>query len=168
MRFELEYSSRRSEVMKLYWRSWRRGLWKIQARIFAGVAAGLLLVLRLSGVSTGYAIAAALLGGLISIAWLPLFPLWKFKPQRRTLTVDAEGLKSTIGDQSGERRWSDFAGVAEVDGAIMLVGTNGNAFIVPPRAFPSDAMRLDFLAFVRRSVAAGREGASPQRPIISQ
>jgi hypothetical protein len=167
MQFDLEYSSRRREVMKFYWRSWRRGLWKIQARTFLVVAAALLIVLRLAGQSMAAASAAALLGGLVSIAWLPLFPLWKFKPQRRTLTVDDDGLRTAIGTQSGEVQWSDFASVTEDGGNIVLTRKSGNAFVVPPRAFESAAMRGDFLAFVQRSLAAAKEDErAPRRPTI--
>ena len=167
MHFDLEYSSRRREVMKFYWRSWRQGLWRIQARVLLAVAAALLIVLQLAGLSTATAIAVALLGGLVSIAWLPLFPLWKFKPQRRTLTVDDDGLRTAIGTQSGEVQWSDFATVTEDGGNIVLTRKNGNAFVVPPRAFESAAMRGEFLAFVRRSVERAKaEDATPRRPSL--
>jgi PHD/YefM family antitoxin component YafN of YafNO toxin-antitoxin module len=167
MQFDLEYSSRRREVMKLYWRSWRENLWKVHARAFLAVGGALLLILRLIGLPTATAVAVALVGGLVSIAWLPLFPLWKFKPQRRTLTVDDDGLRTTVGNQSGEVAWSDFASVTQDGENVVLTRKSGNAFVVPPRAFESAALREEFLAFVLRSVERAKaDDETPRRPSL--
>ncbi len=166
MQFDLEYSSRRRVIMKLYWRSWRQGLWKVHLGAFLAAGGALFVLLLRVGRSVATAGAAAFLGGLLSIAWLPLYPLLKFKPQRRTLTVDDEGLRTTIGDRSGAVPWSDFASVAEDDGNVVLTRKSGNAFVVPPRAFESAAMRADFLGFVQRSVAAAQDEPVPRRPTI--
>jgi hypothetical protein len=73
----------------------------------------------------------------------------QFKPQTRTLTVDEQGIATEIGSKSGTRSWREIRSVADEDGAIVIVGKNKNAFIVPARAFESDAERVDFLNYSR-------------------
>lgn len=87
--------------------------------------------------------------GLGAIAWLPLVPMIAFKAQERSLSVDEGGYSTVIGKQSGERRWAAIRLIADVRDDIVLVGTNGNAMIIPRRAFATDEERQKFLASIK-------------------
>lgn len=99
-------------------------------------------------------VALALGAGLASIAWMPLFPMIQFKPQMRTLTVDEHGISTSIGKKSGVRSWNQIRSVENEEGAIVIVGKNKNAFIVPARAFDNDAARADFLEYATATFQA--------------
>lgn len=109
--------------------------------------------LRLSNV--GLALAA----GIASIAWMPLFPMIQFKPLMRTLTVDEDGISTVIGMKCGVRKWNEIRSVADEEGAIVVVGKNKNAFIIPARAFGSDADRMDFLDYTKAAFQAAHSTA---------
>jgi hypothetical protein len=46
---------------------------------------------------------------------------------------------------SGSRKWSEVASVEDAAGAVLIKGKNGNALVVPPRAFESSAQREQFV-----------------------
>jgi hypothetical protein len=66
--------------------------------------------------------------------------------------MDAQGIETLIAGQSAKILWSTIRSVADEGDCIVFVRENGNAFIIPPRAFATVRARLDFLAFARKSV----------------
>lgn len=80
---------------------------------------------------------------------LVLLPQILFKCAERTLTVGPEGWSTQIGKLSGSRRWADVVSIQDGMNLIIITGKNGNALIVPNRAFPDLASRRQFLADVR-------------------
>jgi hypothetical protein len=117
-----------------------------------GLAVGFVLAHR--GNSSQFSPERFAIAGLAtmgtSIVLLSLWPQLRFKPQTRVLTLNTEGFATTIGTQSGQRRWRDIARVENHEGTILLVGKNGNAMIIPPRAFASDADRQSCLVSIRQ------------------
>jgi hypothetical protein len=126
---QIEYTSSRQEVWSFYWYQWRRKrLWLIQLSI------ALVVFLLALGFFASNIIVAALIG-IISVAWMPLFPLIMFKVSRRTLQIDSNGISTTIGAISGKKSWNEIEIIEKVGDKICIFGKNGNGFIVPPRAF---------------------------------
>ena len=128
-------------------RLWRRGLWKLHAALFIGILIVEILLRNQKQTLTFTTIATGLAIGSLPIMLLWLFPILRFKRQTRTLTIDAMGLETTIGSKHGTRTWSEIRSIAELDGDIVLLGKNGNAFVIPPRAFKSATAREGFLNF---------------------
>ena len=90
----------------------------------------------------------------IAIGFLVLYTQIRFKPQMRTIVLDKEGLKTTIGKKSGSRSWKELKSVEEQSDDLIITGKNGNAFIIPPRAFSSAENRAAFLSFALSSITA--------------
>jgi hypothetical protein len=135
----------------MYWREWARpaGLWRFH--VLFGIAVGLESAHRESSIhfpTERFAIAS-LVATAACVVLLPLWPQIRFKAQPRVLTLDAEGFKTTIGSRSGERRWRDIRRIEDHDGTILIVNTNGNAMIIPRRAFATDAERRECLECVQ-------------------
>ena len=96
-----------------------------------------------------FAITAIVATGT-SIVLFSLWPQIRFKPQTRVLTLNAEGFKTTIGSRSAQRHWRNIRQIEEQGGTIVIIGNNGNAMIVPRRAFATDAVRRDCLQTVQQ------------------
>ncbi|MFO1012689.1 MAG: YcxB family protein [Caulobacteraceae bacterium] len=150
MSLEIRYSSRRSEVWNWYWQSWRKSLWRFHLGFAAAIVAAFFVLRGASPpivwLTQGVGASALLIGALI--AW----PQLMFKPQERVLAVDEEGVRSTVGRQTGSTPWGEMSAVSEDQGCVVL-STRAGAYIVPPRAFGSEEARTDFLAFVRDAQA---------------
>jgi hypothetical protein len=135
----------------VYWREWARpaDLWRFHVLI--GIAVGFTSADRENLIHFP-AERFAIVSLVATAACVVLFPLWpqiRFKPQPRVLTLDAEGFKTTIGSRSGERRWHDIRRIEDRHGTILIVNTNGNAMIIPRRAFATDAGRRECLECVQ-------------------
>ena len=140
--------------MAWYWRMWRRQLWKIHLLLFATVVI-LASHLIFDGAPTsllGVLLIASI--GLVPIVGLVLFPLLKFKPQERTLSIDEQGITTTIGDISKSLPWKDIANVSVNQDNLIIQNRNLNAFIIPQRAFETDEARQGFANFVNTHVQA--------------
>jgi len=81
-----------------------------------------------------YAVSFLVVFPLI-VVLLAAWPQIKFKPQERTLRVGPEGWSTAIGKASSSRAWSEIALVYLSDDAVEIQNTDGNAMIVPLRAF---------------------------------
>lgn len=147
---QVSYTSTRGEVWRFYWRAWARplGLWRVHVVISLLVATGWTLRHNsghFSDFAAGFVVALAL-----CILLFPLWPQLRFKPETRTLTIDPKGWTTRIGDLQGSRTWDKVRSVEDSADAIALVSSNGNALIVPNRAFPNQAAREEFLHDARQ------------------
>jgi len=149
----VQYASTRSEVWRWYWRSWRRRLWIKHAVLFLAIFVSVLM-LRPGSI----ALAAAV--GLTAIIWMPFFPLIRFKPQTRSLTVAERGISTVIGPRSAVLTWPQIRSVAEEDGAVIITSKNENASIVPAREFESETARAEFCYYAKELLRAERPSAT--------
>ena len=154
MAFEVAYSSTRREIWRWYWQTWRRQLWKIHAAILVLTVFLLVVSVRRGGNDTERDLIVIATGGALILAWFVLHPQVMYKPQRRSLLIDAAGISTTIGPRSGQRRWNEISTVSDAGDAIVIQVRNGNAFIVPNRAFTSSEQREGLLAFAKAQLDA--------------
>ncbi|HWE83762.1 MAG TPA: YcxB family protein [Terracidiphilus sp.] len=78
--------------------------------------------------------------------------LWLFirgKTAERTLSVSEAGISTTIGKLRGEIAWGKIADVKEAGRHILVIGSSGNAFFIPDRAFSSPDQKMKFISDVR-------------------
>jgi hypothetical protein len=149
--YAVHYSSTRSEVWRWYWRSWfnPKGLWRVHVKL--GLLSAVVFT-AISGITPFSLSRFLLITGISIVGCVVLFPLWpqvRFKPAERQLIIDPDGLKTNIGKISGECRWKDVRSIEDTNGAIVITGINGNAFIVPARGFTSEEAREEFLRAAR-------------------
>ncbi len=146
----LRYRSRRVEIWRMYWRAWRKKLWVIHV-LLAAEGAWLCSNNTLPSIAVWF------------VAWLPVvvvclaaFPQIMFKPHERMLHLTPEGWSSTIGSKSGSMPWTSIRDLADTPEGFLIVGVNGNAMVVPQRAFIDVSHRATVLADVRRWFGASR------------
>ncbi|MFC5473531.1 YcxB family protein [Paraherbaspirillum soli] len=147
MEFTIVYHSAKAEVMRWYWKVWKQKLWQIHVLAFLLASAVASIFLR--GASDTYAhIAWSAIAGFAVIVFFALYPLAAFKSQLRTLVVNESGIKTSIGAKSGQLGWGEVRSIERVDGCIYIVRKNYNSYIVPRRAFTSEAEMGQFLASI--------------------
>ena len=83
-----------------------------------------------------------------------MYPMVMFKAQVRTLEIGESGIFTAVGKRSRKIAWSEIKTVRERDGYIEISGRSKNAFILPPRAFKSDAERDQILFFAQNACAS--------------
>jgi hypothetical protein len=149
--FTVNYASRRSEVWRWYWRVWSRpaGLWRIHVLLGLSCALIFTVLRNPKAFDLGFFLTAAAVYTLTFIILLPLWPQIRFKRAVRSLTINPQGLNTSIGKVSASRLWNEVQSVDDRDGAVVITGKNRNAFIVPSRAFSSDLKRREFYEAAR-------------------
>jgi len=121
----------------------------VDLSLFGMVGSAALLFLGRTGSleARDWLTAAAL--GLLSIAWLPLWPQIRFKPEERRLDLDERGLATSIGTCSHENPWSEVIRIDDGSGVIAINLANKCAYLVPSRAFSSPDERTRCLSLIR-------------------
>lgn len=147
MSLRVEYASERREIWTWYWREWRKGLWKVHLGTFLAVSVLIASYLTRNTSVTLAPVLVALVCGLLSVAWMPAYPILMFAPEVRSVEIDQDGISTTIGDQSFRRPWEEIQSISQEDGYIILMGRKGSAFLIPPRAFETPDDQQRFLSF---------------------
>ena len=142
----LRYKTSRADVWRFYWRQWRQKLWITHAAIVA-LAAFLAWQNAPKG-NAGMLYAAT--PAILLLAGLIAYPQLRYKPQERELILDTTGIRTTIGKKSGEMTWQDVSRIDDAQGIVYIQRHNGNAFIIPKRAFASSEVRSDFIQRIRQ------------------
>ncbi len=153
----IEYHSRRSEVAAAYWFTWLHS-WRMrffQVVIAVAVFFWSTSLLRSPNRTFGSTVLPAALITVGVLALLPLYPQLRFKSQLRRLTIDANGIHTTIGSLQGDVPWQRVASITTVGDRTYVLGTNLNTFIIPARAFVSPDQRDEFI----RSAETWRQNA---------
>jgi hypothetical protein len=140
------YTSKRSELWRWYWRAWAQpaGLWRFHVLFALTVAIVSTSLHEHSGFDLGYFLVAFVVGLLGALTLLPLWPQIRFKSATRSLTIDPNGLSTSIGEIAASRSWKDVRSVETRNGGVVITGVNRNAFIIPARAFANDGERVVF------------------------
>ncbi|WP_186002754.1 YcxB family protein [Mycobacterium sp. KBS0706] len=158
MSVSIDYTVTRNEVWRWYWRQWKEpnGLWRFHVGIFVAVFLLCLsagdVVFRWGGIASGLkpeGLGCAILIGLLSVLWLPFYPLIAYRPGLRSLSAEPEGLRLRRGSSDCTSPWREIASVNEAEGSIVIANRNRNALIIPNRAFANATTRTDFLATLR-------------------
>ena len=142
--------------------------WKLKAMQAVIAVSVFYVVVNLSGpgpLQTRHIVwATAVTLGVLAL--LPIYPLVRFKPQERTLTVTNHGISTTIGSHRGEIPWSKIESVTSDADRIYIIGKNQNSFIVPLHAFSAATEREEFIVLAQQSLDASRKpsGANLTKP----
>jgi YcxB-like protein len=144
----IRYRSTRSDIWRAYWfprdrRALRLARVAVSAfLVFSGVA-----ILRDENGAFAWSAVLASFLFLFAFVGSPLYPLLRFKSDQRTLEIGPAGISTTIGRRSGQIAWRQVARIDSDGQRLYIVAKNGNSFVVPVDAFPSDAERNQFIQF---------------------
>ncbi|MBI1424060.1 MAG: hypothetical protein GC149_11380 [Gammaproteobacteria bacterium] len=148
MNYSLRYSSIRSEVWHWYWKAWKSRLWWHHVSIAVFFCAGY--------VGIGLKNTDPVIWGeyfiLALIAITAIFssiPQILFKSKERKLNVGPNGWDTQIGKKNGARNWNEVATIQNDSGKVIITSKNGNALIIPERAFIDTEDRERFLKDIK-------------------
>src|ERR1700738_1580288 len=101
--YTVNYASRRSEIWRWYGRVWSRpaGLWRIHVLFGVTCAIAFTVLRNPKAFDVVYFLTAAAVYTIGFVVFLPLWPQIRFKRAVRSLTIDAQGLTTSIGKISG-------------------------------------------------------------------
>jgi len=149
MNYTFRYRSSRAEVWRWYWRLWRSRLWHLHAVIagsvsFAATSHDVWHGHLLNWGGRALLVFVLLVGISVGISQL------LFKGDERILEVGPDGWSTQIGKKRSSRGWAELAPVKDESGVVVIASKQGNALLIPDRAFESAGQRSEFLQDVRR------------------
>ena len=154
----IRYSLQRTDIWEAYWHQWRSG-WKLKAAQIVIASSVFYIALNWLNLATpveaGH-VAGAITIALATVACLPLYPLIRFKPQQRVLTITPDGIETMIANHAGHVPWPKVESVSTQGERIYIVGKNQNAFTVPTAAFASKDQQEEFLRLSKQWLSASR------------
>src|SRR5262249_19777485 len=126
------------------------GLWRF--KLLLGVAAALAAAAEQGFARIGWSDIAVdvTVCTAICMAMLPLWPQLNFKSQVRTLEVNEAGFRTVIGRQKAERLWTQIQSIRDDGETVVLTTLQGNAMLIPSRAFAGAPDCDRFVADIKR------------------
>jgi YcxB-like protein len=97
-----------------------------------------------------------------TLLFIPLLIFIFGKTSKRTLAISADGISTEIGRLRGRVPWKKVSEVTETPQFVLILGTSGNTFFIPRRAFKGPENKSHFVAEIKRQMeAVTRNRADP-------
>ncbi len=148
----VRYALSRREVASGYFYGWR------YSSVFRGRMLILLVLLGALSLVSPYLqrhsldssdIATGAIWAVAVIVIMPVFMALTAKTDERVLTLAAEGIRTSIGQQTGTFPWSTIAFVRDAGPFVLIGRTSMNLCLVPTRAFVDQHAREQFITEAR-------------------
>lgn len=150
---EIRYKARRMDLLRALWHNLRHSARTrtILLCVCAGLFAWFLLIdfSSLGRVTSASVWRAAwwVLGVLVV---LPIVLLLTAKTSERRLSIDKQGLVTSVGRRHGEIAWKKIDSVEETPEGVVITGKNANLFAIPNTAFADEHERAAFVQLARQ------------------
>ena len=143
----LEYTISRSTLARWYLRSLTRNWRHLTLWLFWLLLAGLstAVIVHAQGSGGIHSALAGLSAATLLVAFFALYPQLRYKPEKRTLTLERAGITTTIKGRSETYHWTKVARLEDDRGRFLIGLTNLNSFVVPPEAFRSAEERATLM-----------------------
>ena len=149
----IEYQIKRLDMVKAYFHNLRHSR-RTQVIMFSVAIISALLSLFIRYLTDGnleaFDFIYAICFGLFLILLVPVISYLTAKTQKRTLSINQEGIETKIGTQGGKIPWQAVDSIATTEDHIFITGRNANAFTIPASAFANPDLRNQFIEFARQ------------------
>lgn len=145
----LEYALTRREIFLSFVRSLACSPALQRTCLLYAIAVASTVLLIRAAILRSFTAADLLIAAACGLGWIIFIPVWvsvRGKTAKRTLTVSSDGISTHIGRINGQIPWVKVRTVADTRAFVLIARTNGNAFFIPNRAFPTPEQRNEFLA----------------------
>jgi hypothetical protein len=139
--FRVVYSAGRAEIAGWYARSWitPSPLWMPRLITLGSLTVLAVLAARARHWPPVQSAVTWALCVLAYVAFVFLYPQATYRRRERTLEISPEGVESWAGHFHGRTPWRKIRGVSKVGKTAVLIRTPTGVYVVPRRAFGSDA-----------------------------
>ena len=144
----IKYTLTRGEIVRSYFRSLSSSPKFLSMILIYSVGLGLLTLAMGGAFSRSLTVgdkSRALSWAVGAFLFMPLWLFVRGKTEERTLSVSARGISTEIGARKGEVPWGKVRLVENAGRHVLIVGTTGNAFVVPGRAFTGPDKQTEFV-----------------------
>ena len=145
----IKYSLSRAEIVRPFFRSLGSSPRFLAIILVYSAGLGVVSLVMKGAFSrslTSHDVIVALSWMAGALVFMPLFLYIRGKIDERTLTVSPEGISTEIGSLKGQIPWSKVKLVTEANQHVLIVGSTGNAFFIPGRAFQGPDQQSEFVA----------------------
>jgi hypothetical protein len=149
----IKYALTRAEIVRTFLTSLGRSPKFLAIILIYAVGLGWLVLAMRGALSRSLTLHDFIVAILWVIGALLFMPLWLFirgKTDERTVTVSPEGIDTTIGRLNGKVPWKKVKLVTDTSEHVVIVGTTGDAFFIPNRAFPEPGQRAEFILLINQ------------------
>lgn len=148
---EIRYTAQREDVGALLRYNLRHSpRLRVVLAVVALFPAGIVIVAGLMGgrrPGSGEIVFDLVLG-VVVVAVMLLRARARTKSDERVLSIDPDGIHTSIGKRSADLPWRRIASVDVTPEYIFITGKNSNGFVIPARAFSGPDERAAFLSAV--------------------
>jgi hypothetical protein len=151
------YAATRGEILRWYARSWvtPSPFWGMRLITLGSLTVFVALAVRAHHSSIAAGVGTWALCVLAYVAFVFLYPQVRYRRRERTLEISPEGVESWAGELHSRTAWRKTRGLGRMGREALLIRTGGGVYVIPRRAFASDAeMDRFYDAAVRWSEAA--------------
>jgi hypothetical protein len=148
----VRYALSRRDVARGYFYGWR------YSSVFRGRMVILLVLLGALSLVSPYLqrqsldssdFATGAIWAVSAIVLMPVFMALTAKTEERVLALAADGIRTSIGQQTGTLPWSTIAFVRDAGPFVLIGRTSMNLLLVPSRAFVDRHAREEFITEAR-------------------
>jgi len=145
----IQYSLTRADILRSFFRSLKSSPRFLVTVLGYSVAFGLFTMLARGDFSRSIApddLLIALAWTVAAFFFMPGYFLIRYKRELRVLTTSQEGITTEMGDRKATVSWSRIKQVRNTRRNVFLVGSSGNAIVIPSRAFQGPDQQAQFVA----------------------
>jgi hypothetical protein len=150
---ELKYSLTRTEIVLTFLNGLINSPQLLARVLIYCLVLGILAVIMSGAFSGRLTLGDARLIVPWTISAFCFVVVWVFiraKTAERTLNVTESGISTRIGRLDGRVSWAKVADVKNTDQHVLIVGSSGNSFFIPNRAFSSPDQKLKIISDMNR------------------
>ncbi len=87
------------------------------------------------------------------MVFLPILLFLLGKTSKRSLTISPDGIATEIASHKGQVPWKQVRTIFHHADFVLIARTNGNAFLIPKRAFSDSGQQREFAALATQWVS---------------
>ncbi len=156
---EIEFPSTRLDQIKIFFLGLRySGRTRLIISGMVALIFAYALYLRYRGLGSVqlYDVLYSLLLGLSLLLVIPLLLVLAYKPQKRRVSLQRDGILHQIGERKEKMPWSGVHAVISGKHDLIVAGNSGSIFLVPKSGFTSQEQCERFVRQARRMKASGQ------------
>jgi hypothetical protein len=144
----INYALRRTEIVRSFFGNLRTSPKFLAIILLYSAGLGVSSLAFRGAFSRSFTVDDLMTAITFALGFFVFMPGWLFiraKTEKRTMTLSPAGISTEIGARRGHVSWSNVACVTHTSRHIFIIGSAGNAFFIPARAFREPDLKAEFM-----------------------